>query len=64
MDTGKNLIPVEVKSGETVSSSSFEGLRYFKSLVPPANSSGVLIYGGEDLYQREDYLVRPWYQCL
>jgi hypothetical protein len=23
----------------------------------------VLVYGGEALYQRENFIVRPWYQC-
>jgi uncharacterized protein len=64
LDTGKSLIPIEVKSGETTGSSSFDGLRFFVSLGPPASSSGILIHGGEDFYQREGFLVRPWYQCL
>ncbi|MGB9553477.1 MAG: ATP-binding protein [bacterium] len=64
LDTGKNLIPVEIKSGETIDRSFFDGLDYFISLGPPAFKSGVLIYGGENLYRRENYIVRPWYQCV
>ena len=63
IDTGKKLIPVEIKSGETISSSSLGGLRYFASLGPPASPTGVLLHGGEARYQRENFMVRPWYQC-
>lgn len=62
IDTGKKLIPIEVKSGETVSQSFFDGLRLFTSLGSPAARVGVLIHGGDDLYQRENFIVLPWYQ--
>lgn len=62
IDTGKSLIPIEVKSGETLSTSLFDGLRFYTSFGPPASSSGVLIYGGDELYQRENFVIRPWYQ--
>ena len=64
IDTGMKLIPVEVKSGETVDHSLFDGLRYFTSLGTPASRTGVLIHGGETKYQRENIIVRPWYQCV
>jgi uncharacterized protein len=61
LDTGKNLVPIEVKSGETVATSFFNGLRYFISLGSPSLPSGVLIHGGDASYQRENFIVRPWY---
>ncbi len=64
IETGKNLIPVEIKSGETIDPSLLDGLRYFISLGSPASKTGVLVYGGERLYQRENFLIRPWYHCL
>jgi predicted AAA+ superfamily ATPase len=64
IDTGKKLIPVEVKSGETVDSSLFDGLKYFTSFGSPASATGALICGGEASYQRENFVVRPWYQCV
>jgi predicted AAA+ superfamily ATPase len=63
MDTGKKLIPVEVKSTETIDSSLFAGLRYYTTLGPPASKTGVLIHGGETLYSRENFVVRPWFRC-
>lgn len=64
IDTGKKLIPIEIKSGETIDNSFFNGLRYFISLGPPASKEGILIHGGDDLYQRENFTVRPWFQCV
>ena len=64
IDVGKKLIPVEVKSGETVGHFLLDGLRYFISLGTPASKAGVLIHGGEARYQRENVIVRPWYQCV
>ena len=49
--------------GRTDSSSSFDGLGYYTSLGSPASQTGVVIHGGEARYQRENFMVRPWYQC-
>lgn len=63
IDTGKRLVPVEIKSSETIDSSFFDGLRYYSSLGVPVSKTGVLAYGGDALYQRENFTVRPWFQC-
>jgi len=61
LDYGTELMPIEAKSGETISSSFFEGLKYFASLGPPASERGVLIHGGSESYEREKFSVRPWW---
>jgi hypothetical protein len=61
VDTGKTLIPMEIKSAETVTDSSFQGLRYFTSLGRPAAPKGILVHGGDAGYKRQDFTVRPWY---
>lgn len=63
IDTGKRLVPVEIKSSETIDSSFFDGLRYYISLGVPVSKTGVLVHGGDALYQRENFIVRPWFQC-
>jgi uncharacterized protein len=62
IDTGKKLIPVEIKAGETVSTSFFNGLPHFIALGAPAGAMGILIHGGDDLYRRENCSVIPWFQ--
>ncbi len=62
IDTGVELIPVEIKSGTTVNPSFFEGLRFFCGLGSPASKGGALIYGGRTpAYIREGHCVRPWF---
>jgi len=63
IDAGSELIPVEIKSGQTVSGAFFDGLKYFMKLGAPSARRGVLIYGGSDLYEREGSIVRPWHLC-
>ena len=63
IDTGKKLIPVEAKSGETIVNYFFDGLNYFKSLDKDENISktGILINGGDAFYIRNGNLALPWY---
>ena len=63
IDTGKALIPIEVKSAETVDGSFFAGLKYYAALGPRAAKTGILIHGGNAHYTRESFHVRPWYLC-
>jgi len=61
IDAGQKLIPLEIKSGQTVNASFFNGLRYFCALGPPASGTGVLVHGGDSTYKRENFIVRPWF---
>jgi len=65
IDAGIELIPVEIKTGATVASSFFDGLRFFGKLGKPASSSGVLVHGGSSAaHMREGYCVRPWFDSI
>ncbi|MBI4690400.1 MAG: ATP-binding protein [Nitrospirae bacterium] len=63
VDIGKRLIPVEIKSGETIAGTFFDGLRYYMSLKGNTAGTGVLVYGGEYSYKRNNFVVRTWFQC-
>ena len=57
---GNNLIPVEIKSGQTVTSEYFEGLKFWEKINP--NSSGYIIYGGASKQKRSDGIeILPFY---
>ncbi len=62
VDTGKHLVPIEIKSGVTVDKSLFDGLRYYMALGEKVARTGVMIHGGNELYQRENYFILPWFQ--
>jgi predicted AAA+ superfamily ATPase len=64
IDIGEKLIPIEIKSGETVTSAFFDSIRYFRSLGKSMADTGVLIHGGDALYEREDCIVRPWHRAV
>lgn len=63
IDTGKKLIPVEIKAGETASESFYQGLKYYMSLGKNISQTGVVVYGGDKYYEREPFLLRAWFQC-
>lgn len=62
LDRGKKLIPIEAKSGETLSSDSFKGLKYWQDLAGNKAGQPVLIYGGHESYVRQDVQVLSWQQ--
>lgn len=64
IDTCSKLIPIEIKSSETVNRSFFDGMKYYISLGSPVSEAGVLIHGGRELYEREKCIVRPWFQSV
>ncbi len=63
LDLGVKLIPVEAKSGETVSKDLFKNLSYYLGLKGNPASRGVLVYAGEEIYFRGNILLRPWFCC-
>ncbi len=63
VDTGKTLLPIEIKSGETIQPSFFAGLRYYTSLGKPAAKTGILIHAGDAHHAFEHFHLRPWYLC-
>ena len=60
LERGSKLLPIEVKSGETLSSDSFKGLKYYTGLAGNKTSVPVLIYGGNENYIRSGIQVLSW----
>lgn len=58
IEDGEKLFPIEIKSGQTVSGSMFEGLDYWRKL--DRSDTGMLIYGGSENYTRNNIQVRSW----
>lgn len=52
-------VPVEIKSGTTVASSFFGGLRHWGKIAPHRHP-GILVHGGEESYRRGGWDVRSW----
>ena len=60
LDRGSKTIPIEVKSGETLTPDSFKGLNYYRGLAGDMSDRPVLIYGGDDTYLRKGVQVLSW----
>lgn len=54
------LMPLEIKSGKTITSESTKGLNKYISLAVESTISPTLIYGGSDSYKKQGIQIRPW----
>jgi len=60
IDRGQTLVPVEIKSGQTINDDFFKGLEYWRQLPEQADAPASLVYGGADAYRRRKVDVIPW----
>lgn len=58
MDKGSEVVPVEIKSGQTVADEFFKGLDYYRKLNPAVKQSW-LVYGGDQFYKEGGHHVCP-----
>ncbi len=61
IDNGEELIPVEIKSGRTVTNDYFKGLDYWYR-ISGSRTNGIVIFGGNSLQKRGNYKLLPWYK--
>lgn len=59
-ETAAGVVPVEIKSGETIRGSMFEGLGYWSKLTGEETGDGYLIYGGRENQDRKHGRVLGW----
>ena len=63
IDLGRRLIPLEIKSGSTIAGDFSAPFEYWLGLPGNRQKNGVLVYGGQEAYIRDRFVVRPWYGC-
>lgn len=61
VDLAGNLVPLEVKSAETVASDFFDSLVYWRNLAGDRESPLSMVYGGDRAFRRSGVLVYPWH---
>jgi predicted AAA+ superfamily ATPase len=61
IDMGRSLIPVEIKSAQTVASDFFNGLKYWRQVSGNSKCPAALVYGGDQSYRRSGVSVYPWF---
>ena len=57
------LVPIEIKSGKTLSKDSFSGLKKWLAFARDKAVHPMLLYGGEQYYQHQDIQVVGWEKC-
>ena len=60
VDNGNDLMPVEIKAGQTIASDFFKGIRFWEKLVKDDKLRAALVYGGERSYIRSDTYIYSW----
>ena len=59
---GQHLLPVEIKSGSTIASDWFKGLKTWSDLAGDVAETPWLVYGGDQRQNRGNIEVLPWQQ--
>ena len=60
IERGERLIPIEIKSGQTVTGAQLAGLRRFLAIGGDASTSPVLVFGGDTDSSRHEITIRGW----
>jgi hypothetical protein len=60
LEKGNDLIPIEIKSGQTIHSDFFDSLAAFSSLAQIKPSSGYVVYAGSEEQKREKGHAIGW----
>lgn len=60
IESGKDLRPVEIKSGQTISGDFFRNMNFFNDLSGQTGQPATLVYGGDREQKWNDIQVRSW----
>lgn len=61
IDLGSVLIPVEVKSAQTLGGDAFSAIDYWRRLHGEPDNPAAIVYAGERAFKRAGVVVRPWF---
>ena len=61
IDRGAELLPIEIKSAQTVASDFFDGLARWRRLTGDEQAASALVYGGDRAFRRAGVCVYPWH---
>ncbi|MDD3711411.1 MAG: ATP-binding protein [Patescibacteria group bacterium] len=60
IESGKGAVPIEIKSGQTIGSDYFNGLRYYNKISKEDNNKFFVVYSGEKKQERSYGTIIPW----
>ena len=62
-EQGAELLPIEIKSGRSVTREAFAGLNKWRTLAGDTAMKGALVYGGDESYSQNEVAVTGWREC-
>lgn len=60
METARDLVPIEIKSAQTIASDFFSGIDYWRQLSGEPGGPAALVYGGDRSLRRKSVVVYSW----
>jgi uncharacterized protein len=60
MEQGNEIVPIEVKSGETLASDFYAGVQYWLALAQAPTGPAALVYGGDSTVRRSGIITYSW----
>jgi predicted AAA+ superfamily ATPase len=60
IERGPRFLAIEAKAGETVPTSFFEGLTWWRKLVGAENTDALIVHGGDQAFTYQDMAARSW----
>lgn len=61
VELGREVVPIEVKSAQTVAADFFDTLASWRALSRHPHGPAALVYGGDRLFRRRQVAVYPWF---
>lgn len=61
IDLGRQRIPLETKSAQTIAPDFFDNIAYWRKLSGDETAPAALVYGGEESFKRSGVVVYPWF---
>ncbi len=61
VELSDGLLPIEIKSGQTVAEDAFDNLHFWRGLAGASAKDAALVYGGTRHYKRSGVNVVPWF---
>lgn len=62
-EQGAGLLPIEIKSGRSVTREAFAGLDKWRTLAGDTAMNGAIVYGGDESYSQNEVAVTGWREC-
>jgi predicted AAA+ superfamily ATPase len=63
IERGQYLFPIEIKAGQTITKSYFEGLDFWNKIADAAPENSFVIYAGDEQMTRSGCTVTSWKSC-